>query len=126
MKRFTDAVRQCLGAGNWYGALSQALTLPDICGSIDYPNSSPRARYSQWFDQRLEPVYTSVNHGKVNVFLTGLDCYALRCAYLHLGTDDITQQAAQERYDNFIFTTAGGHLMNLYNVKLVLNVTKFC
>lgn len=32
MKRFTDSIRNALSNKDWYGALSTALTLPDVCG----------------------------------------------------------------------------------------------
>jgi hypothetical protein len=35
MKRFTDAGRRALRDNNLYAALSLALTIPDICGSLE-------------------------------------------------------------------------------------------
>jgi hypothetical protein len=61
--------------------------------------------------------------------LTGSDCYALRCAYLHEGEMDITSQSAQMILDKFAFTEPrppdllhGGRFNNL----LQLQVDIFC
>ena len=37
MQRFTSAIEQALADKNWYGALTLALTLPDICGKMENP-----------------------------------------------------------------------------------------
>src|SRR6266446_5515498 len=126
MKRFTDAVRQSLESRNWYAALTLTLTLPDICGSIDHPGVKSGPRYIQWFDQHLRPFYTSECLGRSRVFLTGADCFALRCSYLHAGADDTTDEWVKERYTKYHFTTTQGHLIDLYGVGLVLNVRQFC
>ena len=48
MRHFISAVNKSLENENWYAALFIALTLPDICGKIQYPylNSSEK-RYVQ-------------------------------------------------------------------------------
>lgn len=126
MLRFTSAVRKSLETHNWYGALAVTLTLPDICGKIDYPEIKSRERYARWFDEHLKPYYTTVNHRRVNVFLSGSDCYALRCSYLHLGGDDTTEQTARETYSKYWFTTDNAHLINVNGESLTLNVRLFC
>ncbi len=123
MQRFTKAIRRDLKYRNWYGALALALALPDICGHIAYPNLRTRARYSRWFEEHLSPVYGSHWGG---AFLTGNDCYALRCAYLHTGDDDITDQTARESLHKFFFTTMNAHLVAVDATHLTLNVRLFC
>ena len=39
MKRFTDAGRQALRDKNFYAALSSALIIPDVCGSLENPGA---------------------------------------------------------------------------------------
>ena len=63
--------------------------------------------------------------GEEVVFLTASDCWALRCSLLHAGTDDITEQRAQEVLDKFEFTTMGMHRIHINNI-LTLNVAEFC
>ncbi len=103
-----------------------ALTMPDICGKISYPNiehSGPR--YKKWFEDNLAETYKTEIGGHEVVFLTASDCWALRCSILHLGTDDITGQRAQDVLDKFMFTTLGSHLIRTDKV-LTLNTGSFC
>ncbi len=66
---------------------------------------------------------------KDQAFLSGNDCYALRCAYLHEGSDNISQQNAKEVVDKFHFIVApkGSTIhCNMMNTKLQLQVDIFC
>lgn len=67
-------------------------------------------------------------------FLSGSDCYALRCAALHMGSADVTTQKRREVIEHFVFMTSGPH-MNLFEncvfngvtrTFLQLNVSLFC
>ncbi|MBY7914642.1 hypothetical protein KW412_11210 [Vibrio fluvialis] len=103
-----------------------ALTMPDICGKIAYPkveHSGPR--YKNWFNDNLAEVNKTNIMGKEVVFLTASDCWALRCSLLHAGTDDITEQRAQEVLDKFHFTTMGMHRIHVNKI-LTLNISEFC
>src|SRR4051794_25550944 len=82
MKRFTDSGRKALDNGNQYIALTLALTLPDICGSIESPGTKSQKRYEAWFKTWLEPTYTSPTFGgrPATVFLSSSDCFQLRCS----------------------------------------------
>src|SRR5262249_31026333 len=84
-----------------------------------------QARYEKWFDRYLAGVNSSEIMGTKVVFLTGNDCFALRCAFLHAGTGDITEQRAQEVLEKFYFTLKGVHRIKIENT-LTLNVRKFC
>ncbi|WP_444932878.1 hypothetical protein [Microbulbifer sp. JTAC008] len=126
MERFTNSIRKNLETENWYGALFMALTMPDICGKITYPEieySGPR--YKEWFNANLSQINKSNIMGKEVVFLTASDCWALRCSLLHAGTDDITEQRAQEVLEKFEFTTLGMHRIHINNI-LTLNIKAFC
>jgi hypothetical protein len=134
MKRFTESLRSSVANGDWYVALSTALTLPDVCGRLIDPAISSGKRYPTWFKQWMEPGYTSVlpEIGE-HVFLRGEDCYALRCSYLHEGGGDITNQKARKALDKFHFIVPPGRgnsvhrnqLNNLDNT-LQLQVDLFC
>ncbi len=117
MQKFVDSVKQSLENGNWYSALIVTLTLPDIAGKVDYPGEVPgRVRYRSWFNQYLLASFTievpSAHQPEGNEkmvmqeieILSGDDCYALRCSYLHEGSDDINGQRAQEVLERFVFT----------------------
>ncbi|OAI06564.1 hypothetical protein [Methylomonas methanica] len=132
MNEFIEAIDRSVAVGNWYGALFVALSLPDICGKIDNPaeNGSQR-RYAAWFDRYIRPKYTHQAglNSREEVFLSGNDCYALRCAYLHEGSDDTTCQRAREAVDRFHFLVAPRNCVihcNMIDTKLQLQVDIFC
>lgn len=132
MNDLIKALEECLLSHNWHAALFVALSLPDICGKIETPliNSSQQ-RYAEWFNKYVTPKYTSINTqtGQENIFLSGNDCYALRCAYLHEGVDDVTMQRAREAVDSFLFIVAPIGMTihcNMLNAKLQLQVNIFC
>lgn len=59
MKRFTDAGRKSIKDDNLYSALSLALMMPDICGSLENPGpNKSRARYIAWYDKWALPKFT--------------------------------------------------------------------
>jgi hypothetical protein len=75
------------------------------------------------------------NEPRVNiehVRLSGADCYALRCAFLHQGDMDIESQPAQEYIDKFVFEIPNAPFMhnNLSwsknKMNIYLQVDVFC
>jgi hypothetical protein len=125
-------VADAVHARNWHAALSLALTLPDICARLERPEvKSSRLRYTDWCDRYISPRYTMQIGGSAepHVFLSGSDCYALRCAVLHEGSDDIVNQRAKYALDGFRFTEPlpGVFIhMNKLNNRLQLEVDRFC
>lgn len=127
MEPFLDAVRRCLDSKNWYGALALALIVPDICARIMFPTErSSQKRYAAWFDRYLGGVYKASVAGTPTLFLSGNDCYALRCSFLHEGGDDIAAQRAREALQKFFFTTMNAHRILVNGTHLTLNVRMFC
>lgn len=131
MNRFIDAVVKALDNENWYGALIISLTLPDICGKIQYTSMKSKDRYIKWFNGYLSNKYTHKIGPNLeeHVFLSGDDCYALRCSFLHEGLDEISYQASRKVLDSFLFMTGGPHcnFMNVNNQTfLQLRVDEFC
>lgn len=131
MERFTKSLRSSVAHGDWYVALSTALTLPDVCGRLIDPTVPSGKRYPAWFKEWMEPLYTStLPRIGLHVFLTGEDCYALRCSYLHEGGGDITQQRARKALDDFHFILPPGHNSSIHRNQmgktLQLQVDEFC
>lgn len=131
MERFTTAVQMALTNKNWYAALSLALSLPDICGKLDNPSMKSQARYTTWVQEWLVPLYTSEigAPGTQHVFLSAEDCYALRCSYIHAGSDDISNERIRKALNDFHFLApAQGSLIhrNQSNHTLQLQVDIFC
>ncbi|QQS21381.1 MAG: hypothetical protein IPL87_02620 [Candidatus Moraniibacteriota bacterium] len=116
LEEFIKAVHQNIDTGNWYGALFISLTLPDIFGKIDNPEEkSSKKRYSLWFKKYVEPIYThavGAFHEK-HIFLTGEDCYALRCAFLHEGIANVSAQSSKKFLHDFIFVKPKKELLSI-------------
>ncbi|WP_109847100.1 hypothetical protein [Acinetobacter baumannii] len=131
MNHFINALETSIQTENWYSVLFISLSLPDICGKIDNPSATSKQRTIDWFDKYLKPIYTSkigASHTE-HTFLSGTDFYALRCAYLHEGSDVITGQKAQETIEkfNFIQPNSKGFCIhrNHFNRTLQLQVSEF-
>ncbi|MFH1648581.1 MAG: hypothetical protein ABIA11_02550 [Patescibacteria group bacterium] len=124
MRKIIDSIYKALENENWYAALFVSLTLPDICVALEHGKTSGK-KYASWVDKNLTG-YKS--------FLSGNDCYALRCALLHSGKDDVSDQKKQEILEHYVFLTKGAHC-NLFKdcvfngekkSFLQLNVHFFC
>jgi hypothetical protein len=132
MNHLLRSIEASLTTGNAYAALAMTLALPDICGWLLDPSvTSSKLRYVRWFDRYVTNYY--INFGipyPFMPFLSGNDCYALRCAFLHEGREDISTQRAQELLDTFQFTVAPSQDSqfhhNLFGTKLQLQVDLFC
>lgn len=105
MNNFIQALDISINTKNWYSVLFISLTLPDICGKIDEPNKGSQARTVNWYNKYMKDMYTHhIGPDRLeHTFLSGYDFYALRCAYLHEGSDDITTQRAREILEKFEF-----------------------
>src|ERR1022692_3933877 len=79
LHRYLNDILHALKARAFYSSLALALTIPDICGSIDYPaETSVGKRYRDWFtDWGL----------MLHSYMSAADCYALRCSYLHTAAE---------------------------------------
>jgi len=131
MKQLIDSVESSLKERNWPAALNSTLTLPDIAGKISYPITASGKRYADWFDEYVGAKYKSeVGAGhNVHTFLSGKDCYALRCSLLHEGSSNIKEQSAKDVLDDFMFVAppkSGSVHCNQFNQKLQLQVDIFC
>ncbi len=73
-------------------ALGMGLTLPDICGQIEFPKLKVGERYSKWCDKYLknQGFITTGDFGEKAI--SGEMCYKLRCAYLHSGNLELNQR----------------------------------
>ncbi|WP_286872955.1 hypothetical protein [Pantoea sp. UBA5035] len=65
MKDLTDAVQQALKDNNYFSAMFIALSLPDICGSLETPKEKNGARAKRWFKENLGPKYMPNNRYEV-------------------------------------------------------------
>ena len=116
-------------------AITGALTLPDIAAVLDGRTGGSAERYAGWFNDYLRDTFTSHDSFADGQFvlLSGRDCYALRCAFLHAGDFDITGQNKREALEKFHFWAPHPGLgvtvhCNLHNnnTLLQLQVNCFC
>lgn len=104
-----NAIREALEKECYLTALALALTLPDICGQIEYPelvnqngNRLVGEQYKKWFREWVGHYYADhtgfEQNGKYpkNPYFTDKMCYQLRCAYLHSGNSDIDEFGEKE------------------------------
>lgn len=122
MKRYVLAVESALKERNWYTALALTLCLPDMCGWLEAPKvKGGEKRYAKWFE-RYMPDYRDC--------LSGSDCYALRCAYLHEGAESTERQRAADALHHFQFIASSKNFIAHRNAwasgRLQLDVTMFC
>lgn len=110
MKRFTEAGRRAINSRNWYAALNVALTIPDICGSLENPGpGKSRVRYERWCREWVEPKMTGEMSDGDKVFLSAEDCYQLRNSMIHSGSSEIDEGKRQVLH-KIEFIEAGLHL----------------
>lgn len=94
-------INELLNNGQPYSALGMALALPDICGSVAYPDLSVGERYRQWFDKHVvEPENPIFKDGFIA--LNGAICYKLRCAYLHSGNFNLGNADEVKDIERFV------------------------
>lgn len=125
METIIDEIIGTLDAGFSYCAISMALSLPDICASLQLPaeantRDSVKSRYQQWFTKYLAEKYQ---------FLTPEDVYSLRNGVVHQGSFG----HKNSQFERVVFTirdeTRGMHnnLVDFDGRKfLQLNARVFC
>ena len=131
MDNLIKALESSVASKNWYGSLFVALSVPDICGYLESPTERSQARYERWFEKYMLPKYSArIGPERTpHTFLSPSDCYALRCALLHEGREEITEQRAREALDRFHFIEpppSGQIHCNQINNVLQLQVDIFC
>lgn len=95
-------VRSAIKNKNYLSALALALTIPDICGGIEYAHIVDEngkrkvgTQYRKWFDNYVNQYYADSNGWNKSFskakksYFTGYMCYNLRCEFLHLGAAEI-------------------------------------
>lgn len=113
MKRFTDAGRSAIEANNLYAGLSLALTLPDICASLEDPGpNKSKARYLKWCKEWVEPKFTTPARLGMprRIMITALDCYRLRNSLIHSGSAALEGHEDELKRFEFFDKEVGSHL----------------
>lgn len=127
MENYIISVRRAINDSNFYTALFTILNFPDICASLDAQDGkSSRTRYAKWYEDYIDQTY--LHH------ISGIDCYVLRCALLHQGVDDVSDNEKRDVLEKISFREKGSHLLSIRDSKLngklipnfiLINVAKF-
>lgn len=131
-------IKKCLDVGMLHSALILALTIPDICGRVEYPDipdDKNNTRYRKWFDDCI----TKYNIGEVgenkDTFdcFNGYMCYLLRCRMLHGEPADIEEvpnrpesALKKEGYDHIFFTFTSSSYSEFFKVISKKKCALFC
>ncbi len=97
-------IGNALNNKNFLSALALALTIPDICGKVEFPNDAGKENYIGWFDKYIYPYYQYNGQYAENYHGTEFDgkaCYSLRCAFLHSGNTDIENKKLEVKINQF-------------------------
>ena len=90
----------------YFVALNSALTLPDVCGKAEYPNSSTTKRYKDWVSKYIiDKIYSKEEREQDYPYLTADVLYSLRCSLLHQATPNA--QNKENDLDEFVLTIEG-------------------
>lgn len=92
-------VEQSLEHQAYHAAFALALSLPDICSTVEYPEwkYKSRKKYTLWIQKYFNELH---DYGEA---LNSGDIYSLRCAFLHNGTNNIEEQRARKLIHQFRF-----------------------
>lgn len=100
-------IESCILNNNLRCALGMALTLPDVCAHVEFPNeNNSQTRYVKWcekylFNQGYLPSHEvdsskpSDQWAKTRVIDPEM-CYKLRCAFLHSGNLELNQRKSDD------------------------------
>ena len=100
--RIIDEINKCLDNECFISALMTALTLPDICGAIEYPNDGTAARYKKWYREFIGQYETHGEDDNMPYALADV-IYDLRCSLLHSGNPSVNlKQRDLTKFDLWI------------------------
>jgi hypothetical protein len=124
-----EDIKKALGNGAYLATLALTLTLPDICGQVEYPDEkSSRKLYSAWFNKYVYEVHFKYD-GEYKDSYTGTEfdgdaCYALRCKYLHNGNTNINKKVEITDFELCITSTDdSGIYVSKFGVTTDLNTS---
>lgn len=75
----------------YLSALIVALTLPDICGKVAYPNDGTTSRYKKWYHEWIGQ-YECNPEDKNFPYPSADMVYDLRCSLMHTGNPDVDKK----------------------------------
>lgn len=82
-------INTCLKNGCYIAALTTALTLPDICGKVEYPKDIPTSRYKKWYREWIGKYEKCPDDEDNMPYQTADLIHDLRNSLLHEGNPDV-------------------------------------
>jgi hypothetical protein len=113
-------IEAALKHGLYYLAVTMALTMPDVCATLEDPRAySGYNEYCAWYNKNLAQVFP---------FMSAEDCYSLRCGVVHQGGMGL--KTKRKMYSRVIFTLPspeGSSAHNcVFNTMLQFDAIEFC
>ena len=95
---YINDIKKSLSEELYFSALSLALTLPDICGSVEFPNKQIHERYIKWYDNYIGSYLKEVSDktSPGNPYLCGEVVYNLRNCFFHNGQPGIVTKKIKD------------------------------
>lgn len=107
MKHFLKEIEIALNSGLYTLALVGALSLPDVCATLELENPDRRdgvgERYKEWYR----------NYAEKNCFLTAEACYLYRCSMVH-------KHNSKNKFEFQSLPFFGGETINISKVAFFL------
>lgn len=95
--RILSEIKQSVDNKCFVAALALALTLPDICGRIEYPNDTVAGRYIKWYNTYIGKYERPSNAYESDMpYTSGELIFNLRNSLLHQGIPDIDATKVRE------------------------------
>lgn len=126
VNRIINEINRALDADLYLVALMAALSLPDICGSVEYPNLGTTARYKKWYSKHIGKCECSPDDEEHKFPYASADViYNLRCSLVHNGNPSINYN--QQNIKLFILSitkdfTHGGASICMENGERALEI----
>ncbi len=99
-----------------------------MAGAVESPKGDPQQRYVDWFNDWVGHKYRTQLLIGQQTFLSGTDCYGLRCALLYQGQNgpESSPQHVIKVCDRFKFTLSAKDHCTHKGLSLHLHVERFC
>lgn len=109
MKLLLEEIRATVDAGIHSTALISALSVPDACGKIEYPDQGNGERYKNWYKEFVEGRRVRASG------LSGEIVWAMRNQILHENVSSLKKFG----YDHVIFTGAGLSPITMHDIVMM-------